>query len=129
MDARTLLGMPLGMLLLDIGWLFLRNNSHTTLFKAIQGSPIQPRWIPALLIYILLPVAVYLVAVQGSMDQTTTLQRSALVGLFLYAFYDLTNYATFTNWTLSMTLTDIAWGAALCTVGGGIGYAIQSRIM
>jgi len=128
MDARVLLGMALCMLALDIGWLLFRQNAHEQLFQAIQGSPIQPRWIPALLIYVLLPIAVYAVAVKDSTTQSTALVRAFLVGLTLYAFYDLTNYATFTQWTLSMTLTDIAWGTTLCTVGGFIGWSLQNRL-
>ena len=128
MDARVLIGMTLSMLALDVAWLTLRNGSHQALFQSIQGAPIQPRILPALLIYILIPVAVYLVAVKDSLDQQTTIQTAALVGFFLYAFYDLTNYATFLNWTLSMTLTDIAWGTALCTVGGLVGFYLKNRL-
>jgi uncharacterized membrane protein len=125
MDARILIGMTLSMLALDVVWLTLRNGAHQTLFRGIQGTSIQPRILPALLIYILIPVAVYLVAVRDSPSEQETLVRAALVGFFLYAFYDLTNYATFTNWTLSMTVTDIVWGTALCTIGGFIGARLS----
>jgi len=50
-----------------------------------------------------------------------------LTGFILYAFYDLTNYATLTNYTLEMTVTDIAWGTLVCTVGASAGYFFYRR--
>jgi len=40
----------------------------------------------------------------------------ALFGLFTYATYDLTNYATLRNWTLQLTVVDVAWGTILGAV-------------
>ena len=45
----------------------------------------------------------------------------ALLGLFAYGTYDLTNLATLRGWSLPLVLVDMAWGmvasAAACTVG------------
>ena len=41
------------------------------------------------------------------------LLNGALFGLFTYATYDLTNYATLRNWTLGITALDIAYGALI----------------
>jgi len=112
-------------LALDAVWLTIRNPYHQALFKSIQNSSIQPRIIPAILIYILIPFAIYVGAVQPSISVQDSLYRGALIGFLLYAFYDLTNYATFTNWTLQMTLTDILWGTFLCTVAAGVGAYVK----
>ena len=112
-------------LALDLVWLTLRNSYHQSLFKSIQHSPIQPKIIPTILIYILIPVAIYVGAVKPSTSVHDSLYRGALIGFLLYAFYDLTNYATFTNWTLQMTLTDILWGTFLCTVAAGVGAYVK----
>jgi len=40
--------------------------------------------------------------------------RGALFGLITYATYDLTNFATLENWTLLVTVVDMAWGTILC---------------
>lgn len=115
------------MLVFDILWLSLRNPYHQRLFRDIQGSPLTMRILPALLIYCLLPVAVYLGAVKDATSLQDAAQKSALVGLVLYAFYDLTNYATLTGWTLEMTVVDILWGTFLCTVGGAAGYFMSHK--
>lgn len=41
------------------------------------------------------------------------LWRGALLGLFAYATYDLTNLATLKVWSLKVSLIDMAWGAVL----------------
>ena len=123
MDALRKIGiMALTVGVLDVGWLTLRNGYHQSLFKAVQGAAIEPSWSPALMIYALIPVALYVWADGKTLQDSA--KKGAIVGLLLYAFYDLTNYATLKGWTLDMTLTDIAWGTVVCTVGATAGYAI-----
>lgn len=40
--------------------------------------------------------------------------RGALFGLVTYGTYDLTNHATLRDWSLMMTVVDMAWGTILC---------------
>ena len=40
----------------------------------------------------------------------TAVVYGALFGSFTYATYDLTNHSTLRNWTLQLTLVDVAWG-------------------
>ena len=121
MDAvKTIGGMALTMGLLDAMWLTVRNKYHQGLFKSIQGSALQVRWLPALLIYVLMPTALYLWA-KGTTVQDAA-SKGALVGFILYAFYDLTNYATLQGWTLEMTITDVLWGVLVCAAGATAGH-------
>lgn len=112
-------------LALDIGWLTYRNSFHQSFFQSIQRSPLIPRLFPAAAIYILIPTALYLGAVQPATSFRDGVTRGAVIGAILYAFYDLTNYATLTNWTLSMTVTDIVWGTLLCTVATAVGVYVK----
>lgn len=50
-----------------------------------------------------------------------TLVTGALFGFFAYATYDLTNLATLENWSVAVSLMDMAWGtvASLCAAAGG----------
>jgi uncharacterized membrane protein len=54
-----------------------------------------------------------------------------LFGLFAYATYDLTNYATLRPWTLQLAATDIVWGMALTAAASTLGLlggqAIERR--
>jgi uncharacterized membrane protein len=111
------------MLALDAVWLTARMSYHQTLFQSVQGSPLQMRLLPAIGVYILLPIIVVLSAVQGATSTADATRRGALTGALLYGFYDLTNYATLRGWTASMALTDTAWGAFVCAMGATVAYA------
>ena len=115
------------MLLMDAGWLTFRNSYHQRLFRDIQGSPLTVRVIPALLIYILLPSAVYLGALKDATSLKDAVIKSAVIGFLLYAFYDLTNYATLRGWTLGMTVIDVTWGTLLCAIGGAAGHFMSHK--
>jgi len=111
--ALHLLILLVTMVAMDTVWLTATAGTSRSLFAAIQGSPLQIRWIPAAFVYVLMVAAVWFFAVQSS---TTTLEaagRGALLGVSMYGLYDLTNYATLSRYTLSFALTDIAWGTLL----------------
>ncbi len=114
-------------LALDAIWLTLRKQYHETLFYAIQKSSLRLRVSAAVIVYILLALAIFYVAVDGAKSFGNAAARGALVGFFLYAFYDATNMATLSQWTWHMFFTDIAWGTAVSAVGAAVGYAIVSR--
>jgi uncharacterized membrane protein len=52
----------------------------------------------------------------------TAVVYGALFGFFTYATYDLTNHATLRNWTLQLTLIDIAWGSILGAMASAAGF-------
>lgn len=109
-------------LIADIMWLTLRADYHKALFEAVQKAPLTMRLLPAIGVYLLLPVIIYLAAVRGAPDLRAAALRGAASGALLYGFYDLTNYATLRGWTLTMTLTDTAWGTTVCALGAAVGY-------
>jgi uncharacterized membrane protein len=86
---------------------------------------------PAIAFYILYPIGLVIFAIlpglrSGSM--TTALLYGALFGFFTYATYDLTNQATLRNWTIQLTLVDIAWGSALAAAAAMAGYLIAIKL-
>ena len=50
-----------------------------------------------------------------------------MFGFFCYATYDLTNLATLKNWTLPLSLLDMAWGAFLSGVAAAAGTWVAGR--
>jgi uncharacterized membrane protein len=55
--------------------------------------------------------------------------RGALFGLVAYATYDLTNLATLAGWPASVTLVDLAWGAAITCVTALAGRSLARRLL
>lgn len=123
MDAlRSLFILGTILLLLDAVWLTVRMSYHESLFMAVQRAPLTPRVAPAIGVYALLPVIVYLTALRDAKSAKDAAFKGAVTGLLLYGFYDLTNYATLNGWTLQMTITDSLWGGAICAMGAGLTY-------
>ena len=123
MDATMpIVASAITMGLMDLVWLTVRYDYHEKLFQNVQKSKLTVRWIPAMLIYVLLPIAIYIWAIQKAKTASQAAMNGALVGFILYAFYDLTNYATLNGWTLDMLIVDILWGTILSMVGATAGF-------
>ncbi len=68
------------------------------------------------LFYLLYPVGVVDFAVREGLRQASpskAFTSGALFGLFAYATYDLTNWATLPGWPAVIVAVDIAWGTIL----------------
>jgi len=111
------------MLALDSIWLTLMS---APLYRATIGDALLDgfRTLPAVAFYLVygLGLMVFVVPRAG---QARGLGRvaalGALFGLVAYATYDLSNFATLRNWTLTLSLTDMAWGAVLTSAGSVLG--------
>ena len=92
------------LLVLDIPWLYANRNTSETMIRAIQGSSIQLRIIPAIIVYLLLA---YLLTIPGSAKE------AFLLGAATYGVYDATNYATLKNYSPTFAIADTLWGGIL----------------
>jgi uncharacterized membrane protein len=114
------------MLGIDAVWLSVMSGP---LYRANLGDLLAENFrpVPAILFYVLFVIGV-VVFVVPSDDGPRNLPRiamfGALFGLFCYATYDLTNYATLRTWSLTVTLADMAWGAVLTALGGTLGTVL-----
>lgn len=111
-------------LAIDAVWLATMSS---VLYRPTLGDILLdvPRWGPAIVFYLVYPIGIVVFAVSpavklGSVQQAALL--GALFGALAYATYDLTNYATLKNWSLTITIADIAWGAVLSGVAASGGY-------
>jgi uncharacterized membrane protein len=128
MDAFIpIVGMIGAVIVLDATWLTINYSYHMKLFESIQKSPLTVRLVPAILVYILIIVAVYFFAVKEGTSFSNAVFRGAALGFVMYGLYDLTNYATLTNYTLQMTLTDMAWGTVLCSLIAAVGFYLKPK--
>lgn len=119
---QALLATGISFIALDAAWLTYRYNYHNKLFTSIQKSNLSVRIVPAILIYVVLAYALYIWAIKDQKTLESAATKGALVGFILYGFYDLTNYATLTNWTLEMLTVDIMWGTFASTIAAAIGF-------
>ena len=110
------------MICMDAVWLFMNHTYHSKLFESIQHSSLQLRIIPAILIYVWMAVAVTFFAILPSKSKKQSMLYGGYIGLAMYGLYDLTNLATFTNWTYEMAITDMLWGTILCSISSYVGF-------
>jgi uncharacterized membrane protein len=128
MDAFIpIVGMIGAVIVLDATWLTINYSYHMKLFESIQKSPLTVRLVPAILVYILIIVAVYFFAVKEVTSFSNAVLRGTALGFAMYGLYDLTNYATLTNYTLQMTLTDMTWGTVLCGLIAAVGFYLKPK--
>ncbi len=94
--------------------LYLQEIGHL-MRKNAQGT-LSPLWAPAILVYIVIPLALCLFVIPKVMGKpmTEAFLWGALFGALTYAVYDLTNLATLNNWSVKIAFIDIIWGAVLC---------------
>ncbi len=116
-------------LLVDMAWLGTMVNR---IYRPALGDILSPsvNFAPAAVFYLIYPVGLLIFAVlpglkSGSMPMAA--MYGALFGFFTYATYDLSNYATLRNWTLQVTIIDIAWGTLLGAIAASVGFFAVSR--
>jgi uncharacterized membrane protein len=86
---------------------------------------------PAVVFYALYPVGILIFAIGPATKNgsaITAVVYGALFGFFTYSTYDLTNYATLRNWSLQLTLVDIAWGSVLASAAAAAGFVVAAKI-
>jgi len=112
-------------ILLDAVWLTVMGR---LVYRPTLGDILlsEIRFGPAIVFYLMFPLAVLIfgsLAGVRSGGISSALAYGALFGAFAYATYALTNFATLRNWTLQITVLDIAYGALLSAVAAAAGYA------
>ncbi len=84
----------------------------------------KPNLAIAAVFYLLMVGGVVLLAVLPALDNggwTRALWMGAVLGLVAYATYDITNLSTLRNWSLTVTLADLAWGTIVTAVSAVAG--------
>lgn len=92
------------LVLFDLPYLTSISNYANKVFTAVQGSPLQFRYEPGIIVYAALA---YLVL------QTESAIEAFKYGAATYAVYDFTNLATLKQYDLQFALMDTLWGGIL----------------
>ena len=111
----------------DITWLLTMGSK---LYRQTLGDILLTdlRVAPAAAFYLMYPAGLVIFAVAPALKSgspATALLLGALLGLLAYGTYELTNFATIRNWTLQITLIDIAYGV----VASGLVSALTALLL
>lgn len=126
MYAVTYLAILLPFGMLDAVWLSLMGPRlyRPTLGDILLTNVNLPA---AIAFYLIYPIGILVFATLPALKAGSVgpaLMYGALFGLLAYSTYDLTNQATLRNWTLQLSLADMAWG----TVASGLAAAASFYI-
>ena len=110
--------------LLDAVWLSLMGPR---LYKPTLGDILLANVsVPAAVaFYLIYPIGILVFATLPALKAGSVVPAliyAALFGALAYATYDLTNQATLRNWTLQLTLADMAWGAIASGLAGAASF-------
>jgi uncharacterized membrane protein len=84
----------------------------------------------ALLFYVLYAAAIVILVVRPARRENsglTALLTGGVLGFIAYGTYDLTNLATLRNFSLTLTIADMAWGTFVTAIASSIGYWVSRR--
>ncbi len=107
------------LLALDLVWIgFVANAFYKRELAGLarmDGDSFAIRLAPALVLYPLMVLGLQLLALPRAGGHVGGAALwGGFFGLVGYGIYDLTNYATLTQFSLRMTVVDMAWGSVLC---------------
>jgi uncharacterized membrane protein len=99
------------------------------LYRPLMGDMLVEnfRLVPAVLFYLIYIAGIVVFAISPALATerwTTATGYGALLGLFAYATYDLTNQATLRNWPVPVTIADLCWGTLLTAFAATMGFLI-----
>lgn len=115
-------------ILVDMVWLgvvangFYKRELGPLLRQHANGN-LDPRILPAALLYALLVLGVALFALPRARAMGEAVLWSALFGVIAYSVYDLTNYSTMQGFPLKVVVVDMIWGGVICAAAGAAMYA------
>lgn len=107
-------------LVLDAVWL---GKVARGFYRVRLGPLLAPRFRvgPAIAFYALYVAGLQYFAVSGAVSPVAAAIEGALFGLFCYATYDLTNWATLREFPGSLALVDTAWGTGVSAAAAAAG--------
>ncbi len=108
------------LLILDGLWLgvFMKGfyRQHLEPLARMADGGLDPIWPIAALVYPVIALGLTAFVFGRGRGPVDALLMGALFGAVTYAVYDLTNHATLREWSTTMTVVDICWGAFSCGV-------------
>lgn len=116
---------------LDFVWL---SRVATGFYKSRIGDLMlaQPNFMAAGLFYLFYIAGIVYFAVAPALNGgnwVNALVSGAILGFIAYGTYDMTNLSTLKNWSLSVSVVDMAWGTVLTGLAATAGYLVTSRLM
>jgi uncharacterized membrane protein len=97
------------LIIIDALYFIVIGNFFDKQIKNIQGTSIKINFIAFILCYIFIAIGLYYFIIK----EKRSIYEAFLLGLVIYAIYELTNKTLITNWNWSTVFIDSIWGGIL----------------
>ena len=108
------------MILLDSVYLNLFGAYFKRQVKSVQGSPLELNMVGAALCYVFLVFGLSYFILKNK----RSVKDAFLLGIVIYAVFELTSLALFKNWHWFSVIIDTLWGGILFALTTGIVYRL-----
>ena len=111
-------------LVIDLAWITLFLGG---VYEAQLGNMMRetPNAVAAGVFYVGYIAGIVYLAIRPALEagrMGPALINGAVLGALAYGTYTLTNYAIFEQWSVTLVLSDIAWGAVLTASCASLGF-------
>lgn len=113
MEISNLLKIILILPIIDFIYLTLISSHFKKQILDVQGTEMNFRLIPTILCYIALVAAIYIFVINTNETKENKIFKAFILGLCIYAVYEMTNYALLDKWDIKTVVIDTLWGGVL----------------
>ena len=108
------------LIILDSTYIHLMTGYFKKQVKDVQGSPLELNFVGAALCYVFIIFGLNYFIIKNR----KSVKDAFLLGILIYAVFELTNLALFKNWHILSVLIDTLWGGILFGLTTGIVYKL-----
>lgn len=111
------------MLFLDFIYLSTTTNFYKNLIENIQKEKFKIKLIPTIFCYIFLVFSLYYFILKDKRK----LFDAFILGVCIYAVFELTNFAIFNKWNIQAVFLDTIWGGILFSLTTYLTYKLVKK--
>lgn len=97
------------------------------LARTVNGEFKAQLW-PAVMVYLALALGITALVIPRASSIMESFLYGACLGFVVYAVYDFTNLSILQNYSIKMTLVDVAWGTFLCGIISTVVYFANTKL-
>ena len=112
-NYKTLIYSIIILTLLDAIYIKIFSTHCKQQILDVQQSPIEFRWIPTIICYIVIIFSLNYFILQTDKSSKQKIIDAIVLGLVIYTIFETTNMAIFKNWNIKTVLIDGIWGGIL----------------
>ncbi len=109
---------------IDSIWLYGNFEEHKIQFESVQKSPLKIDKLAGLLFYVIAAIAHFKFVIPQSKSKEDAFKNGATIGFLMYATFDLTNKAVFSDYKWEYAIKDTLWGSFALGLASYIYYSL-----